>query len=210
MHYRGRMAEQDAPLPSLRASDADRERAADVLRKAGGAGRLTVEELDERLSAVYAARTQAELDKLLADVTPSREPSSGLAVRPGEGGARWIVSIMGGSDRKGRWRVSPRATVLDIMGGSNLDFNDAELAAEVVELRVFNLMGGSDIWVPEGLNVEVSEFAFMGGNDVHVGDSRPDPDGPLLRIRILSIMGGANVRRGRRRSRRRPHASLPR
>jgi hypothetical protein len=40
---------------NLRASDTDRERVAEVLREAAGDGRLTLEELDERLDAVYAA-----------------------------------------------------------------------------------------------------------------------------------------------------------
>jgi hypothetical protein len=43
--------------------------------------------------------------------------------------------------------------VINVMGGSDLDFNDAELAAERVELRIFSLMGGTDIHLPEGLNV---------------------------------------------------------
>jgi hypothetical protein len=192
---------EDRPLPDLRASDADREQAADTLRKAGGVGQLTVEELDERLEAVYAARTHGDLERLVADVSPPGAQASSMPVRRGEGGTRWVVSIMGGSDRKGRWRLARRVNVIDVMGGSSLDLNDAELADTVVELRVFALMGGSDVRVPEGLNVEVSEFAFMGGNDVNVGDAHPDPGGPLLRIRAISVMGGTKVRRGRRRSR---------
>jgi hypothetical protein len=87
------------------------------------------------------------------------------------------------------------------MGGSDLDLNDAELAADHVELTVFSLMGGADIYVPDGLNVEVSDFALMGGNTVHIGDPRPDPGGPVLRLRLISIMGGTDVKRGPRKSR---------
>ena len=53
--------------PDLRASDADREAAADVLRAQCAAGRLDVSELEERLSAALAARTLGELEPLLAD-----------------------------------------------------------------------------------------------------------------------------------------------
>ena len=62
-------------------------------------------------------------------------------------------------------------------------------------------MGGSDIHVPEGLNVEVSDFAFMGGNDVDIGDPRPDPGGPVVHLRLISIMGGTDLKRGRKTSR---------
>jgi hypothetical protein len=54
--------------PSLRASDADRERAADRLREHAGAGRITPDELSERLDVVYAARTNGELAAVLHDL----------------------------------------------------------------------------------------------------------------------------------------------
>jgi hypothetical protein len=53
---------------SLRASDADREAVAELLREAHAEGRLDYEELDERLTKTYAARTHAELDRLTADL----------------------------------------------------------------------------------------------------------------------------------------------
>ncbi|MGI8779350.1 MAG: DUF1707 SHOCT-like domain-containing protein [Solirubrobacteraceae bacterium] len=197
------MDEQRAP--ALRASDADRERSADMLRHAAGEGRLTIDELDERLSSAYEAQTRAELERLTADVLvaseeahPASAPAQRLPVRPGEGGARWLVAIMGGSERKGHWRVAARCTLVNLMGGSDIDLNDAELAAERIEMRVFSIMGGSDIRVPEGLNVEVSEFAFMGGNGVDVGNARPDAGGPVLHLRLFSLMGGTDVKRGRK------------
>jgi hypothetical protein len=190
--------------PELRASDAERERTADQLRHAAGEGRLTVEELDERLNAAYAARTRGELEQLVSDVAvPVTTGDSGLTVRRGgDEGARWLISVMGGTDRKGWWRVARRCVSINVMGGADLDFNDAELADDVVELIVVSLMGGADIRVPDGLNVEVSDFAFMGGNDVTLGNPRPSPGGPTLRLKLISVMGGTDVRRGRKLSRR--------
>ena len=198
----------DAPHPELRASDHDRERAADTLRRAAGDGRLTMDELDDRLNATYGSRTRAELATLVADViVPGEEEAAEqrraarLPVRPGEGGARWLVAIMGGCERKGHWRLRERLTSLNIMGGSDFDLNDAELAAARTEMIVFSLMGGSDIHVPDGLNLEITDFAFMGGNDIDVRDNRPDPGGPVLHLKLISIMGGTNVRRGRKKTR---------
>jgi hypothetical protein len=196
----------DDSLPELRASDADREHHAEVLRRAAGEGRLTMDELEERLNTVYESRTHRELERLVADVVvrgdhPLPTTQSGvqrMPVRRGEGGANWLVSIMSGRERKGRWRVGANMKVVDIMGGSELDLNDAELAADEVQMTVFALMGGSTVRVPEGLNVELSEFAFMGGNSVALGDERPDPGGPTLHIRVISIMGGTDVKRGRK------------
>lgn len=70
-----------ASLPTLRASDADREHIASRLHHATVEGRLSAEELDERLGALYSARTYGELDPLVADLPMSRS-SRGTHVAP--------------------------------------------------------------------------------------------------------------------------------
>ena len=80
----------------LRAGDADRDRAMDVLRAGFAEGRLTEEEHGDRVAKVQAARTYGELAELVADlpsgppgvpavahpqpVVPPAEPVNGLAV----------------------------------------------------------------------------------------------------------------------------------
>jgi hypothetical protein len=193
-------------VPELRASDTDREHAAELLRRAAGEGRLTVDELDDRLHQAFASRTRADLERLVVDVVPRDAthavpvgvPAGRVPVRPGEGGARWLISVMSGCDREGRWRLGPRATNINFWGGSDLDLNDAELSAQHSVLRVITIMGGGSIRVPEGLRVEVSEFAFMGGNDVQLGGGPTDADGPVLHIKMFTLMGGTDIKRGRR------------
>ncbi|UGS37823.1 DUF1707 SHOCT-like domain-containing protein [Capillimicrobium parvum] len=60
--------------PDLRASDADREAVANQLRTASEDGRLDVDELDDRLAKVYAAKTYGELEPLTADLAPDPPP----------------------------------------------------------------------------------------------------------------------------------------
>jgi Domain of unknown function (DUF1707)/Cell wall-active antibiotics response 4TMS YvqF len=199
-------------LPALRASDAEREQAAEVLRNAASEGRLEVEELDDRLGSVYSVRTRNELERLIADVSPERlgqgraiampGKGSGLTVNEGPGGSRWVISIMGGHDKRDKWRVAPVCTVLSIMGGSTVDLNDAELADRVTQINVYSFMGGNEIRVPHGVNVQVSEFAFMGGNDVQLGNEVTPAGGPTIHIRMVAVMGGSSLRRGRKLSRR--------
>jgi uncharacterized protein DUF1707 len=61
--------------PAIRASDADRERTATLLREHCADGRLTPEELSERLDTAYAARTVGELDALLHDLPAPERPA---------------------------------------------------------------------------------------------------------------------------------------
>jgi cell wall-active antibiotic response 4TMS protein YvqF len=125
----------------------------------------------------------------------------GLSVSEGPGGDRWVISVMGGHDKKGRWRLAPRCTVVNFMGGSDIDLNDAELSQPVTEVNMYSIMGGGEIRVPHGVEVHVSNFAFMGGNEVELGDEVAPPGAPVIRIKLVSIMGGSGVKRGRKLSR---------
>jgi len=188
-------------MTEQRASDADRERAAEHLRRAGGDGRLTVDELGDRVQHAYEAQTRGELERLLRDVEEgapvARRPESGVVVRPGDGGARWVVAVMSSTARAGRWRVAPRCAVLNIMGDAKIDLNDAELAADDVEITVLSVMGSTTVYVPEDLRVEISDIGIMGGNDVRPATIAAERhDGPVVRLKLVSFLGEAKVRRG--------------
>jgi hypothetical protein len=86
------------PSPSLRASDADRERVAGALRRHHLDGRLDTDELQERLGACYAARTLDALEPLLADLPGERRP----APRPRRGAP----------PRPWAWPAPPMAAVM--------------------------------------------------------------------------------------------------
>jgi len=77
--------------PGIRASDEDRSRTAAALGEHYAAGRVTLEEFHERLDQVYAATTQGELDRLMADLPgtdlsrlPQRRPPGPVQV-PADG-----------------------------------------------------------------------------------------------------------------------------
>jgi hypothetical protein len=58
------------------------------------------------------------------------------------------------------------------------------------------VFGGAEIIVPDSLNVEISEVAILGGNGIEVGDEQPDLSGPVVHLRLVTILGGVEVRRG--------------
>ncbi|MEU0603179.1 DUF1707 domain-containing protein [Streptomyces sp. NPDC006393] len=59
--------------PALRASDAERDQVAAQLQHHYAVGRLTLTELEERVGAVYEARTREQLDALLRDLPSEAE-----------------------------------------------------------------------------------------------------------------------------------------
>jgi hypothetical protein len=180
----------------LRASDADREHVASLLRQAAADGRLDLSELDDRLSQAYAARTYADLEPLTRDIpgagaAPTPVPVSYDAAMPASSGA---VAVMGGFKRAGRWRVPARFTCVAFWGGGEIDLRDAVFSEGVVTIRAFAVMGGMEIITPENANVHVTGVGIMGGFD-HGASGVGVPDGPTVVIQGLAFWGGVSVKR---------------
>jgi hypothetical protein len=183
----------------MRVSDGDRERAAGVLREAAGHGRITMDELDERLELAYAAKTYADLAAVTRDLPgPAQAPS---AVQPAVAGriggaprSKFSVAIMSGARRRGRW-VVPRTYVgVAVMGGIELDLREAQFSEPEVTIHAYTVMGGIEITVPEDIDVDVSGIAFMGGFD-HNASGPGAPGAPRLRVLGFALMGGVDVKR---------------
>ena len=183
----------------LRASDADRDRAASVLNEALAEGRLTAEEHSQRLDSIYAARTHADIVPLIEDL-PARSDFASPAVRPAgqlapAGSSRPIIAIFGGASRKGIWRPPQTSTVVTVFGGAEMDLRYATLPAREITIRAFSVFGGVSITVPPEMHVIDSGIAIFGGRDVS-GESSESarPDAPVLHLTGFCLFGGVGVR----------------
>ena len=144
----------DQPVPTdpsrLRAADADRDRAAEMLRRAAAEGRITFDELDERIGQAYAAKTFADLEALTSDLpgpgvgtpVPARPRYQPPEVPAGTPASSFSLAIMSGAKRAGPWIVPPAYTAVAVMGGVELDLRHARFAEAEVTIRAFCLMGG--------------------------------------------------------------------
>lgn len=122
-----------APV-GLRASHADRDRVVDVLRVAAGDGRLTAEELDERLEAALSARTHGELAVLTADLPVDAAGEVKEVVR---------IEQQGGSAVRGDgWAVPRRLEVESSWGDVTLDFTDAVITYDTLYVDL-DMRGGT-------------------------------------------------------------------
>ena len=187
-----RMSDSPDNRPDLRISDIDRDHAAEVLREAHAQGRITVDELDERLTSVYNAKTFADLVPVTQDAAAAASP----ARRRIGGTPRFKLSlaILGGASRDGQWVVPPEYTAVATLGGIKLDMRDASFAEAETVIKAVAVMGGMEITVPEDAEVEVGAFGVMGGVD-HGGEGPGAPGAPRIRITGVAVMGGIEVKR---------------
>ncbi len=141
--------------PALRASDAERERTVELLRRHSVDGRLTLEEFAERIGLAYEAKTRDELDELTRDLPAETASVPARRRKP----ARWMVSVMGGTDRRGRFRLGTATNVVTLMGGANIDLRQAELGGKAYRPGKQPLPPGAPL-------IRVRAFTFMGGVSV--------------------------------------------
>lgn len=182
-----------APLRALRASDADRERVVALLRDGAADGRLTLGELTERSEHAYRARTLGDLETVIGDLAPGASVDAALAAplapcRP----RSWFVALMGGSSRRGRWRVGRRVRAVAVMGGVEVDLRRAEFESAELDVTAVAVLGGVDVCVPEGVEVELSGFMLMGGKDARI-DGHARPGAPVVRVRAFGLLCGVDV-----------------
>jgi hypothetical protein len=179
--------------PELRASHADRDRVVEMLRVAAGDGRLTAEELDERLEVALTARTYRELAVLTADLPVAPGYSAIGAAKPKD---VMRISRRGGSaSHAGRWLV-PKRMEINVAGGNvRLDFTEAVITEPVLQIDA-DVRGGSLIIITRpGVVVDASEVSMVGGRIIDRSASAP-AEAVTLAVEVAGDMRGGNIRIG--------------
>jgi len=162
--------------------------------------RLTIEDFEHRLDVATRALTLPELESLLADLpatAPAVDSPQAVAPRPTSHvrDSQTLIAIMGGVERRGMWVPAQKTLVIAVMGGAMLDFREVQLPPGETVINIIALMGGVEIVVPPGMNVDIGGVAFMGGFS-HTQQRSPDttPGAPLLKIDGFAMMGGVDVK----------------
>ncbi|GAB2702482.1 DUF1707 SHOCT-like domain-containing protein [Kitasatospora kifunensis] len=198
--------------PELRVSHEERDQVAEQLRIAAGDGRLTAQELDERLERALTARTGSELAVLVADL-----PAAQGAVPPE---VKDLVRIECGSsstERVGHW-VVPRAFDVTVASGHvKLDFTEAVITQPVLRIDAKVRSGSLTLITRPGMTVDVDEVS-VGSGSVKVrrpaATSGVGGEPTVLRIELSgSVRSGSIVVRPPRRGfwrwlLRRPHPGV--
>ncbi|MGW1544613.1 DUF1707 SHOCT-like domain-containing protein [Streptomyces sp. NPDC002309] len=192
-----------APGSELRASDADRDRFADILREALAEGRLTAEEHAERVEGVYTAKTVGELEPWVRDLpgthqaraTPAfalapRRPSDGaIPAEPDEN----VVAVFSAAVRKGRWRAGRRIHAYSVFGSVEIDLSEAVFEYQQVVIKAWSVFGNVEVRVPENVSLRGSGGGVLGNFEVDNQDAA-DADAPVVFVEGWAVLGNIEAR----------------
>ena len=178
---------QEVARSELRASHEDRDRVVELLRVSAGDGRLTADELDERLELAMTARTYGELAKVVADL-PAAGSVAG-APRPKE--VMRFDTGSGHTVKNGRWAVPQRIEARVRSGQVKLDFTEAIITQPSLQLDAEVHSGHIILITKPGIVVDTDDVAVRSGH-VRVrapwGDDVPE----VLRIEVSGKVGSGH------------------
>lgn len=176
-----------------RASDADRDRVAEILRVAAGDGRLTLDELDERLEAALSARTRGELAALTADLRMAAwqaKPKDLVRITKSHGDIR----------RKGRWAVPQHMEIRITAGDVTLDFTEAEITHDSLHIDIqLDTRGALILVIKPGIVVDADDVTVSWG-DIKVRDITGPHVPVILNVKVVGRAPSGVVARLPRRS----------
>ncbi|MFS0704998.1 DUF5668 domain-containing protein [Cellulomonas sp. 179-A 9B4 NHS] len=157
------------------------------------------------VAAVGAVLLLVQLDVVEPDVWSALWPLAvvavglGILLRAGSSGGDadhvTAFAFWWGAEPRTRSQRFTGASLTAVMGGISLDLREADVVG-TARIDVFVFWGGVDIRVPRTWRVRTSGLPLLGGWEDKT-DPPADPDAPLLDVRVVSLMGGAEVRHGK-------------
>jgi hypothetical protein len=171
----------------------DRDRVVEVLRMAAGDGRLTPEELDERLEAALTARTYSELAVLTTDLPEAAGKTVGYRDVPE---AKQLVRIDCGSGtaaRDGQWVVPQRLEVRVTSGSVKLDLTNAVITSPVLALDAEVRSGHLLLITRPGIEVDTDDVAVQSGI-VRVQPQSATDTPIILRVQVSGTVTSGTLR----------------
>ncbi|MEC3914354.1 DUF1707 SHOCT-like domain-containing protein [Nocardia sp. CDC160] len=187
----------------LRVSDVEREHVGRLLQRAVGLGMLSLGEFTERMDTALAAKTRGELNTVLVDLPGIRlvgQPTQAPAPAPGfHQGPRYlhqphryaaaqrmpqavpgnvIRARLSSVERKGAWQVPPTLMINSLLGSVRLDFTQAVMSTQVVEIHVNDTCGSLELIVPPEATVDMNAIDLVASSAETKVRTGP-PIGPL-------------------------------
>lgn len=191
----------------LRVSDAEREHVGELLQRAVGQGMLSLGEFTERMDTALASKTRGELNSVLADLpgmqiapeprpvqqqSPPPMPRRAVSEHWGYGGGSPDVlrGNMSTITRKGPWNVPPVLHLSTRMSSVTLDFTQAVMSTQVVEIRIDDYCSSVTLILPTEATADANGVQTVAGNATNKVRTGP-PYGPLHLVVVGKIRLGS-------------------
>ena len=165
-------------------SDTERRDALAALVRAATEGQVTLDEFSRRTDVALAARSRGDLVSATADL--------GVVAAPGRVKRHWFV-LVGNRVRRGRFVLPERTRAVILLGEIHLDLRGATLVGPEPAIKVWALMGNLRVLVPRGIHVEIESSSLFGGRTITGFGPVPSPATPVLRIRMIDVLGAVKV-----------------
>jgi len=176
------------PARELRASHEDRDRVVELLRMAAGDGRLTAEELDQRLEVALTARTYGELTALTSDLPAGPGPAATAAPKE----LIRVETHSGSARRDGRWVVPRRMEIRVTSGSVRLDFTEAVIIQAALRIDAEVTSGSLTLITKPGIVVDTDDVSIRSGT-VKVRPPRGPEVPALLSIHVSGKVGSGTI-----------------
>jgi len=144
-----------------------------------------LEEFTERIASAFASTTTGELEATLRDLpvaAPTRRKPT-----------RFVFSLFSSTKREGRVRIRRRILCIVGFGNVDLDLRQAALEGDVITIIGLGMFGALDVYVPEGVEVDLHGLSVFGHKGAHGKDAAPLPGTPLVRMWSFSMFAGVDV-----------------
>lgn len=174
--------------PLIRVSDADREETVASLREHLLAGRLTLEEFSGRVEVALRASVSGELTRVQQDLPPVPSAGADSRRRP----TRFVATLFGHVVRRGRFRLRGWTVAAVAFGDLDFDLRQAAIDRPRTATTLLLAFGNIDVYVPEGVNVDVSGLTIFG----HLRERGHDtgtPDAPTIHVRAVGCFATVDV-----------------
>ncbi len=189
---------QDRPIDVLR------EEVIDQLIVNYSHEELSLDAFERRLDQALTSNDAGELGELVDDLelkadknySDLKREELDLDLDYDYGATRdveYVVSIFGGSNRRGPWNVPKEIRMLNLFGGGEIDFTEARFTHPSVRIRMLTLFGGASIYVREDINT-VSNIRSLFGGTSNSAPSNRRSHAPVVIVEGLVMFGGATIK----------------
>jgi hypothetical protein len=154
------------------------------LVRACSEGQVTLDEFSRRTDVALSAQSRTDLVAATADLF--------VAAAPGRVKRHWFVPF-GNRVRRGRFVLPERTSGVVLAGEIHLDLRGATLVGPEPTIKLWVLMGNLRVLAPRGIHVEVDTSSLFGGRTIATYGPPPSPTTPVLRIRMIDVLGAVKV-----------------